>query len=67
LEKEEFLAIAVEYGHVELVQHLTEMADVNVNISVNKIWAVFRCLPLWEPNETLTDPKKNHQIIIFFF
>jgi hypothetical protein len=55
LEKEELLAIAVEYGHVELVQHLTEMPDVNVNISVNKIWAVFRCLSLWEPNEKLTD------------
>ncbi len=24
-EKEELLAIAVEYGHVELVQHLIEM------------------------------------------
>jgi len=25
LEKEELLAIAVQYGHVELVQHLIEM------------------------------------------
>jgi ankyrin repeat protein len=66
LEKEELLAIAVEYGHVELVQHLTEMPDVNVNISVNKIWAVFRCLSLWEPNEKLTDQKKkssNHHFL----
>jgi hypothetical protein len=47
LEKEELLAIAAEYGHVEFVQHLTEMPEVNVNKSGNKIWAVFRCLPLW--------------------
>ncbi|KAH9540468.1 hypothetical protein CY35_14G006800 [Sphagnum magellanicum] len=29
--KEELLAIAVEYGHVKLVQHLIRMPDVNVN------------------------------------
>jgi len=37
-----------------------------VNISVNKIWAVFRCLPLWEPNEKLTDQKNkssNHHFL----
>jgi ankyrin repeat protein len=33
LRKEELLAVAVEYGHVELVQHLTKMNDVNVNRS----------------------------------
>jgi len=64
MEKEELLTIAVEYGHVESVQHLTEMPDVNVNISVNKIWAVFRCLPLWEPNEKLTDQKNHHFLFL---
>jgi hypothetical protein len=66
LEKEELLAIAVEYEHVELVQHLTEKTDINVNISVNKIWAVFRCLPLWETNEKLADQKNkssNHHFL----
>ncbi|CAK9863761.1 unnamed protein product [Sphagnum jensenii] len=37
LRKEELLAIAIEYGHVELVQHLTKMQDVDVNISSNDI------------------------------
>jgi hypothetical protein len=35
-------------------------------MSVNKIWAVFRCLPLWEPNEKLTDQKNkssNHHFL----
>jgi ankyrin repeat protein len=31
LKKEELLAVAVEYGHVELVQHLTKMNDVDVD------------------------------------
>jgi len=32
LKKEELLAIAVEYGHVKFVQHLSKMHHVNVNI-----------------------------------
>jgi hypothetical protein len=33
LKKEELLIIAVQYGHVELVKHLTKMEDVNININ----------------------------------
>jgi len=56
LEKEELLAIAVEYGHVMLVQHLTKMHDVNVNISFNHIWDAFHRLEDWKPNiARLTD------------
>jgi hypothetical protein len=58
LRKEELLAIAVEYGHVKLVRHLTEMQDVNVNRSFNKIWEVFFRLQDWKPNNArLTDLK----------
>jgi hypothetical protein len=32
LQKHELLAIAIEYGHVELVKHLTKMQDVDINI-----------------------------------
>ncbi len=60
LKKEELLAVAVEYGHVELVQHLTKMHDVNVNVSFNDIWNVFSCLEDWKPNNArLTDQEKR--------
>jgi ankyrin repeat protein len=62
---EELLAIAVEYGHVKLVLHLTEMQDVDVNISSNPTWFVVLSLPSQEPNNArLTDQEsmisKNH-------
>ncbi|CAM6030034.1 unnamed protein product [Sphagnum balticum] len=56
LGNEELLAIAVEYGHVKLVQHLTKMQDVNVNISSNDILERFAFLDHCNPNaEKLAD------------
>jgi hypothetical protein len=57
LEKEELLAIAVEYGHVKLAQHLTEIQDVNVNISSNNEWDAFFYLQGNPTNARLTDLK----------
>jgi ankyrin repeat protein len=60
LENEELLAIVVEYGHVRLVQHLTKIQDVNVNISFNDIRDAFTCLGHCKPNdEKLTDQKNR--------
>jgi hypothetical protein len=69
LKKEELLAVAVEYGHVKLVQHLTKMHDVNVNISFNDIWDVFSCLEDWKPNNAkLTEQRyifsNNHFVFL---
>ncbi|KAH8940870.1 hypothetical protein BDL97_14G007700 [Sphagnum fallax] len=64
LRNEELLAIAIEYGHVELVQHLTKMQDVNVKISSHDIW-VEGTFKYCNPNaERLSDekdrPLRNH-------
>jgi len=60
LRNEELLAIAVEYGHVRLVQHLTKMSDVDVNISSNDIRDSFTCREHCKPNaEKLTDRKNR--------
>jgi hypothetical protein len=46
LSNEELLAIAVEYGHVKLVQHLTKMSDVDVNrSSIGDDAFVHHCYP----------------------
>jgi hypothetical protein len=52
LQKEELLAIAVEYRHVELVRHLTKMEDVNVNIKFNRNWHVYKCLEVYLESNT---------------
>ncbi|CAM6037706.1 unnamed protein product [Sphagnum compactum] len=55
LKTEELLAIAVEYGHVKLVQHLTQMPDVDVNQGYT-IWGVRKHLGDLKPNnDRLTD------------
>jgi hypothetical protein len=41
LRNEELLAIAVEYGHVRLVEQLTQMQDVDVNIGSKYIRSAF--------------------------
>jgi hypothetical protein len=68
LRKEELLAVAVEYGHVELVQHLTKMHDVNVNISFNHILEVLLHLKFKPNTVRLTDRKsmfsKNHFLFL---
>jgi ankyrin repeat protein len=65
LRNEELLAIAVEYGHVKLVQHLTKMHDVNVNISFNHILDVFLCLRFAETRKVtdLENKSSNHHIL----
>jgi hypothetical protein len=56
LRKEELLAIAVEYGHVKLVRHLTEMQDVDVNIASNTMVRVLLSLANFKPNnQRITD------------
>ncbi len=63
LRKEELLAIAVEYGHVKLVRHLTEMQDVNVNIAFGRMFTVFCSLGDWKPNNArITD--QSHVIFL---
>jgi hypothetical protein len=60
LKKEELLAIAVEYGHVKLVQHLTKMQDVDVNKGGQHIWWL-RHMGRWRlNNERLTDRENEH-------
>jgi ankyrin repeat protein len=64
LRNEELLAIAIEYGHVELVQHLTKMQVVHVNITSDHLYeSAF--LEYCNPNaEKLADEKdrslRNH-------
>ncbi|KAH9540470.1 hypothetical protein CY35_14G006900 [Sphagnum magellanicum] len=58
--KEELLAVAVEYGHVELVQHLTKMHDVNVNITFSGISDVYPYLDFRLNNLRLTDHRKEN-------
>jgi hypothetical protein len=59
LRKEELLAIAVEYGHVKLVQHLTKMQDVDVNRSSYPM--VFNHYIGWDKpkNARLTDTENR--------
>ncbi len=64
--KEELLAIAVEYGHVKLVQQLTKMQDIDVNIGFSDIWEVFTIPGSWD-YARLTDRKKKFQTIILLF
>jgi hypothetical protein len=68
LKKEELLAIAVEYRHVKLAQHLTKMHDVNVNKSFNDISDVFFRLQYRKPNNArLTDLKGSFPNSHFVF
>ncbi len=58
LKKEEVLAIAVEYGHVQLVQQLIEMQDIDVNIGSDDPSSVSLWWEDWNSNnERLTDRK----------
>jgi hypothetical protein len=59
LRNEELLAIAVEYGHVRLVQHLTKMQDVDVNISLNLKWDFSICQEDFEANNTRLSYQEN--------
>jgi hypothetical protein len=72
--KEEVLAIAVEYGHVKLVQHLTKMHDVNVNISSYSGFYLFTCLGNGKPNivrstdrEEIDSDNRTHLADMFRF
>jgi hypothetical protein len=62
LEKEELLAVAVEYGHVKLVQHLTKMQDVDVNTGSRAI----RAIDLNQNHARLTDSKSVFSFHICF-
>ncbi|KAH8940863.1 hypothetical protein BDL97_14G007000 [Sphagnum fallax] len=56
LRKEELLAIAIEYGHVKLVEHLTKMQDVDVNRrSASMFYLSTRHRHFLLSNERLTD------------
>jgi len=58
LQKEQLLAVAVEYGHVELVQHLTKMHDVDVNIAFDDMLEVM--FHVRKPNNPrLTDQTRS--------
>ncbi|KAH9540464.1 hypothetical protein CY35_14G006500 [Sphagnum magellanicum] len=63
LQKEELLAVAVEYGHVELVQHLTKMHDVNVNTNSR----VLRIIDLNQNSARFTDSEPISITIHFWF
>ncbi len=55
LSNEKLLAIAVEYGHVKLVQHLTKLQDVDVNSSGHgHLFTAFHDKPY---NARLTDKR----------
>ncbi|CAM6040373.1 unnamed protein product [Sphagnum compactum] len=63
LRNEELLAIAVEYGHVRLVQHLTKMSDVNVNRSSGVIFVK----DLYRNDARLTDQETIFTRLHFCF
>ncbi|KAH8940864.1 hypothetical protein BDL97_14G007100 [Sphagnum fallax] len=63
LRNEELLAIAVEYGHVRLVQHLTKMSDVDVNRSSGVIFIK----DLYRNDARLTDQETINPGLHFCF
>jgi len=59
LKKEQLLGIAVEYGLVKFVQHLSKMHDVNVNIKTIHIWHAVTCLGDWTTNNARLTDQEN--------
>jgi len=67
LKKEELLGIVVEHRHVKLVQYLSKMHDVNVNVKTIHIWHAVNCLGDWTPNNArLTDQENKFSDHIVF-